>query len=68
MNPLETFSAAYFENDVMNIVDSFVPLNTSFTQSSAESEPGRPQMDESELSDSGMQTRDDAENTDTIET
>lgn len=68
MNPLETFSAAYFENDVMNIIDSFVPLNTSFTQSSAESEPGRPQMDESELSDSGMQTRDDAENTDTIET
>ena len=65
-DPLQTLSSAYVENTILELHNQFVPLQTSYTQSG--NDAGRPQKDESELTDSGLQTRDDGENVDTIET
>lgn len=48
----------FLENDVLKVKNSFIPLQSSSTQSS--SEGGRPQKDAGELSESGEQNREDA--------
>lgn len=54
----------FLENDVLNIKSTFIPLQSSSTQSSdgngATSEGGAPQKDINDLSESGEQNREDA--------
>ena len=55
----------YLENNVLNLIERFKPLHSSSTQSSKQSStddnsPGRPEKDETELTESGEQTREDA--------
>lgn len=67
LDPMQTLSAAYMEDEVFKLQDKFIPLKTSYTQSNTGDEGGRPTKDVSELSDAGMQTRDTNGNADTIE-
>lgn len=54
----------FLENEVLNIKSTFIPLQSSSTQSSdgngATQEGGAPQKDIDELSESGEQNREDA--------
>ena len=61
----ELDSMNFLENEVLGIKDLFIPLKSSSTQSSSESEGateegGAPQKDADELSESGEQNREDA--------
>lgn len=70
VNPLTALSEMVFENEILNLPDNLIPLQSAHTQSSNDpnNQGGRPAMNESDLSDSGMQSRDDGNNIDTIET
>jgi len=48
----------FLEDDVLGIKGRFIPLQSSSTQS-ANSEPGRPIKDDDDLTESGVQTRED---------
>jgi hypothetical protein len=50
-----------FENDFLGIVPSMIPLSSSHTATSG-GEPGRPQSNEGDLSDGGIQQREDGSN------
>ena len=55
----------FLENDILDIKNTFIPLQSSNTQSSAESkgatdEGGAPIKDTDDLSESGEQNREDA--------
>lgn len=51
ISPLDSFALQYLENDVLGMIDTWVPLQSSYTQSS--SDGGRPEMDITEISDDG---------------
>ena len=55
-NELETLSMNFLQNDVLNIPNTFIPLNSSHTTSN--SEGGRPTKSETELTDDGEASRD----------
>lgn len=66
-SPLETLSLQYLENDILDLHSNWVPLQSSYTQSGAESttdtDPltgGRPTQDE--LTDEGEATREGNKN------
>lgn len=60
LSPSSVQNMVFLENDVLNLVDKFTPLSTSFTQSSKSQ--GRPSSNEEDLSDSGSKTRETDEN------
>ena len=47
----------FLENDVLNLVERYKPLQSSATQTTESSEPGRPTSDPGDLTDSGEQSR-----------
>lgn len=51
ISPLDSFALQYLENDVLGMIDTWIPLQSSYTQSS--SDGGRPEMDITEISDDG---------------
>lgn len=51
----------FLENEVLKIKDTFIPLQSSATQSSKDSKGGAPQKDIEDLSDSGEQSRKDGD-------
>ena len=59
LNPEEVENLNYLENDVLGLVNKFVPLRSSNTMSSeAQSdEAGRPQAEDDELTDEGENSR-----------
>lgn len=61
--PYEMQGSLFLENDVLKLHDKFIPLVSSYTQSS---KAGRPESDS--LSEEGQKSRDSNKNTDTIET
>ena len=68
-SPLETISQLYLENDVLGLVDKFIPLSTSYTQSGSaptgDTDPingGAPTKDATELTDEGSSTREGGKN------
>lgn len=50
----------FLENDVLHIKETFIPLQSSATQSADSDEGGAPQKEIDELSESGEQNREDA--------
>ena len=56
-SPLETLSMQFFENDCLALHENWIPLQTSYTQSSGDGTVGAPTKDTDELSDSGEKTR-----------
>lgn len=61
--PLETLSMEYLENQVLQLHNSWVPLSTSYTQSSSDTDPvngGAPKKDE--LTPEGEKTREKEKN------
>lgn len=57
-SPLEVLRMQYLENDVLNLHDTWIPLQSSYTQSS----DGTNEKDITELSDSGAETRENEKN------
>lgn len=57
---LDTLSLNYLETKVLKLQDSFIPLDTSYTQSSKES--GGQEKDVTELTEEGAETRDKDKN------
>lgn len=57
----EIDSMNFLENKVLNIKEDFVPLKSSATQSSSDSdgEAGAPRKDADDLTESGIQHRED---------
>ena len=77
INPLTALSSLIFENEILNLHERFMPLQTSYTQSasapssSGDTDPvtgGRPTASDDQLSDDGAITRDTDSNTTEIET
>lgn len=64
ISPVEMLGNSLIENELFSdIFTNWTPLQTSFTQSSdSTNEGGRPQMDETELSNSGSVTRENDTN------
>ena len=67
INTAKLLGNSVLENSILgDVFDKWKPLNTSYTQSSNNSDVtdkgGRPQKSEDDLSDSGTQTREDDEN------
>ena len=53
----------FLENDILKLKEVLIPLRTSTSMGSADdnSEGGRPMKDDSELTDSGEQNREDSD-------
>jgi hypothetical protein len=56
-NPSASSVMTFFENDVLQLKDKFIPLQSSHTQN-VNGEGGAPKKDVSDLSDGGIKTRD----------
>jgi hypothetical protein len=63
--PLEVHGSLYLENDVLKLHEKFIPLSSSYTQSGS---AGAPVKDTGDLTNSGVTTRENQTNTDTVET
>lgn len=65
-SPLKMFGNAYVENDIFELTDNWIPMQTSYTQSAKNSSNsdnnGRPAMDDSEISEITQNTRDNDSN------
>lgn len=57
MSPVETINMLHLENDILNLDEKFIPLQTSHTQSGND-KGGRPEKDADELTDEGIKSRD----------
>lgn len=61
MNPLKMLGNAFMENDIFALAENWIPMQTSYTQSSNDGSNsennGRPAMDESEISEITQNTR-----------
>ena len=62
LTPADLVNKPFFELDVLNLNEKFEPLRSSHTQGDAPS--GAPKVDDDELSDEGLKTRDDEKNAD----
>ena len=66
INPAKLLGNSLLENNILgDVFDSWRPLSTSFTQSGSSDvtdKGGRPEKNEDDLTDSGIQTREDDEN------
>lgn len=63
-SPIETMNMAYLENDLLNMHEEFMPLQSSHTMSGDEEasldkagSEGRPKADDADLSDEGAKSR-----------
>ena len=57
-SPLEISGLTFLENDILELHEKWIPLSTSYTQSATEEdEGGRPEVDDTELSETGESTR-----------
>lgn len=56
LSPSSILHMEFLENEVLNIVDKWKPLSSSYTQSY--NEGGRPEIDEGNLTENGQQARD----------
>jgi len=62
--PSEIYNTTILENDVLNIVNDWIPLSSSYTQTENDKN-GRPEGDENDLTSSGQSARDnDVNNSD----
>ncbi len=62
-NPLSMLGNSFMENDVFNLSSEWQPLQTSYTQSSDDSEDnGRPEMKDTDISEITQNTRDNEGN------
>lgn len=57
-NPYQIINKMTLENDVLKLQDKFIPLSSSHTQSSSDSEGGAPTKSEDEIADSTQVNRD----------
>lgn len=58
LTPSSLVSMNYLENEVLGLVDSFIPLSSSHTQTNeSDSEGGRPQSSEDDLDEKGEEQR-----------
>lgn len=62
MNQSDLIGMNFIENDILDVANNFIPLSSSHTQSSSDDVVGRPESDESELTDSGQKTRENGSN------
>lgn len=67
LNPSAVISMNFLENEVLGLVDSFIPLSSSHTQSSqtkgeVTNDGGRPQLNEDNLTDKGEEQRNRGDN------
>ena len=64
MNQADLMSMNFVENDILDIANTFIPLSSSHTQASdtSDSEGGRPQVKDEDLSESGQATRENGGN------
>ena len=58
ISELDTLSMTFLANDVLDLKNKFVPLVSANTVSNASDEGGRPEVSDSEISDSGSRTKD----------
>lgn len=58
--PAEVYSLDFLENKVLKLHESWIPLSSSYTQSGSE-DGGAPTVSDTELTDSGEQSRDSTE-------
>ena len=58
---LDTLALNYLENDILKLNEKFIPLQTASTRS-AKDEGGAPEKSNTEISDSGAETRDKNKN------
>lgn len=58
--PKDIYGMQILENDILNISDNWVPLHSTYTESS--NNRGAPTKDDSDLSDEGIDTRDQDKN------
>lgn len=57
-SPLEISGLTFLENEILELHEKWIPLSTSYTQSATdEDEGGRPEVDDTELSETGESTR-----------
>lgn len=61
LSPLDVFSMAYLENDILGLHEKWIPLQSSYTQG-ANDIAGAPEKDDGELSDEGEKTKDQDKN------
>ena len=61
LSPLDVFSMAYLENDILGLHEKWIPLQNSYTQGAADI-TGAPEKDDGELSDEGEKTKDQDKN------
>lgn len=63
ISPISMFGNSMVENDLFSdIIGGWLPLQTSYTMSDGDNEAGRPQIEDTELSDSGQVTRENGSN------
>ena len=58
LSPLEMATTHYLETTILDFENNWIPLASSHTQSSSDSEAGRESLKDEDLSDSGASTRD----------
>lgn len=63
MQPSSMYINAFLENDILELTDKLIPLSSSHTVSNSTTKnAGRPQKDDTELTDSGIATRESGSN------
>lgn len=62
MSPLDMNSMAYLENEVLQLHDKFIPLESTYTQAGGSDTGGAPEKPENELTDAGSETKDKDKN------
>lgn len=60
LSPLEMATTHYLENNILGFKENWIPLSSSHTQTSTDSEAGREALKDEDLTDSGAATRDTA--------
>lgn len=62
MSPSSTLSNMLVENEILNLAENFIPLESSHTQSADDNEGGRPLSDENDLDEKGEEQRERGDN------
>lgn len=57
MSPSAVVNNAFLENEVLDLINKFIPLSSSHTLSSSTDEGGRPTVDDEDLTDAGANNR-----------
>ncbi|MEM4995008.1 hypothetical protein WKH56_20800 [Priestia sp. SB1] len=62
LSPSDMSSLTYLENDILNLNETLVPLQSSHTQSGKSNEGGAPVKSDNDITESGQKTRDNEGN------